>query len=64
VNKHSRYALCDLQSAAELNELRQAAERVVNPRVAQKPSLMIVRRTRNGVGKVSAKTKGLAGSVG
>jgi integrase len=51
-------------SAAELSELRQAAERIVNPRVAQTPTLMIVRRTRNGVGKVSAKTKGLAGSVG
>jgi hypothetical protein len=51
-------------SAAELSELRQAAERIVNPRVAQTPTLMIVRRTRNSVGKVSAKTKGLAGCVG
>lgn len=38
-------------SAAELNELREAAERIVNPRVAQTPTLTVVRRTRTVVGK-------------
>jgi integrase len=51
-------------SAAELNELREAAEKIVNPRVAQTPTLTVVRRTRTIVGKVSAKSKELAGSVG
>lgn len=51
-------------SAAELNELREAAEKIVNPRVAQTPTLTVVRRTRTIVGKVSAKAKELAGNVG
>ena len=51
-------------SAAELNELREAAERIVNPRVAQTPTLTVVRRTRTVVGKVSAKGKELASRVG
>jgi integrase len=51
-------------SEAELEELRKAAEKIVDPRVAQTPTLMIVRRAGTAVGKVSAKTKGLAGSVG
>lgn len=51
-------------SEAELKELRKAAEKIVDPCVAQTPTLMIVRRTGTAVGKVSAKMKGLAGSVG
>jgi integrase len=46
-------------SAAEIEELRQAVQRIVNPRVVQAPTLMIVRKTRTGVGKVSANEKGL-----
>ena len=47
-------------SAAEIEELRQAVQRIVNPRVVQAPTLMIVRKTRTDVGKVSANEKGLA----
>jgi hypothetical protein len=42
-------------SAAEIEELRQAAQRIVNRRVAQTPTLMIVRRTRSGVGNRQTK---------
>lgn len=41
-------------SAAEIDELRKAAERIVNQCVAQTPTLSLVRKTRNvgkGVGK-------------
>jgi hypothetical protein len=51
-------------SAAEIEELRQAVQRIVNPRVVQAPTLMIVRKTRTGVGKTSAKEKGLARDTG
>lgn len=44
-------------SAAELDELRQAAEKIVDARVAQTPTLMIVRRTGTRVGKMSPKEK-------
>lgn len=47
-------------SAAEIEELRQAVQRIVNPRVVQAPTLMIVRKTRTGVGKTSANEKGIA----
>jgi integrase len=47
-------------SAAEIEELRQAVQRIVNPRVLQAPTLMIVRKTHTGVGKTSANEKGLA----
>ena len=47
-------------SAAEIEELRQAVQRIVNPRVVQAPTLMIVRKSRIGVGKVSANEKGIA----
>ncbi|MDZ7644936.1 MAG: tyrosine-type recombinase/integrase [Woeseiaceae bacterium] len=51
-------------SAAELNELRDAVDRIVNQRVAQTPTLTVVGRTCNFVGKVSEKDKGLTGNVG
>ncbi|HNP35035.1 MAG TPA: tyrosine-type recombinase/integrase [Woeseiaceae bacterium] len=50
-------------SAAELDELRQAAEKIVDARVAQTPTLMIVRRTGTGVGKVWAKAKGASAKL-
>jgi hypothetical protein len=43
-------------SAAEIHELRKAAERIVNQRIAQTPTLTLVRRTRN-VGKSVGKPK-------
>jgi hypothetical protein len=46
-------------SAAEIEKLRQAVQRIVNPRVVQATTLMIVRKTRTGVGKTSANEKGL-----
>jgi hypothetical protein len=47
-------------SAAELSELLNAAERIVNRGIAQAPTLTVVRRERNDVGKLSEKEKGLA----
>jgi hypothetical protein len=41
--------------SAAVEELRQAVQRIVNPRVVQAPTLMIVRKT----GPVSANEKGL-----
>jgi hypothetical protein len=45
-------------SAAELNELRNAVDRIVNQRVAQTPTLTVVGRTCNFVGEVSENEKG------
>jgi predicted ATPase len=47
-------------SAAELNELKEAVEKIVDQRVAQTPTLTLVRRTRAAVGKVSEMDKGSA----
>ena len=44
-------------SAAELNELKKAAEKIVDQRVAQTPTLTLLRVTRAAVGKVSEKRK-------
>lgn len=40
-------------SAAELNELKEAVEKIVDQRVAQTPTLTLVRRTPAAVGKMS-----------
>jgi integrase len=47
-------------SAAELNELKEAVEKIVDQRVAQTPTLTLVRRSRAAVGKVSEMDKGSA----
>lgn len=47
-------------SAAELNELLQAAEKIVDRGIAQTPTLTVIRREKNFVGKLSEKEKGLA----
>ena len=44
-------------SAAELNELKKAAEKIVDQRVAQTPTLTLLRVTRAAVGKVSEKER-------
>lgn len=46
-------------SAAELSELLEAAEKIVNRGVAQTPTLTVVRRTKDVVGKLSENEKGL-----
>ena len=46
-------------SAAELNELLNAAEKIVNRGIAQAPTLTVVRRGKEGVGNLSEKEKGL-----
>ena len=51
-------------SAAELSELLDASEKIVDRGVAQTPTLAVVRRTREIVGKLSEKEKGLAGKTG
>lgn len=47
-------------SAAELGELLNAIEKIVDRNVAQSPTLTLVSRKSESVGKVSAKEKGLA----
>jgi hypothetical protein len=47
-------------SAAELNELKKAVEKIVDQRVAQTPTLTLLRSPRTAVGKVSEKEKGSA----
>ncbi|MCZ6831978.1 MAG: site-specific integrase [Gammaproteobacteria bacterium] len=47
-------------SAAELKELLDATEKIVDRNVAQTPTLTLVSRKSENVGKVSAKEKGLA----
>ena len=50
-------------SAAELNELKKAVEKIVDQRVAQTPTLTLLRTTRGPVGKVSEKEKGSASAA-
>ena len=47
-------------SAAEIKELVDATEKIVDRGVAQTPTLTIISRTRENVGKVSEMKKGLA----
>jgi integrase len=47
-------------SAAELKELLDAVQKIVDRKVAQSPTLTLVSRRKPDVGKVSAKEKGLA----
>jgi hypothetical protein len=47
-------------SAAELNELIEAVEKIVDRGVAQTPTLTVVRRNRDVVGKVSETENELA----
>jgi len=47
-------------SAAEFNELKKAVDKIVDQSVAQTPTLMVVHRTHNTVGKVSENEKGPA----
>ena len=47
-------------SAAELSELLNAAEKIVNRGIAQAPTLTVVRRGKEGVGNLAEKEKGLA----
>ncbi len=47
-------------SAAELGELLDAVQKIVDRKVAQSPTLTLVSRKKTAVGKVSAKEKGLA----
>lgn len=56
--RHANGDITTYYSAAEIEELRQAVQRIVNARVVQAPTLMIVRKTRTGVGKTSANTEG------
>ncbi len=52
-------------SAAELQELIDAAEAIVNRGKRETPNLMLLgRRSRESVGKVSEKKKGLTGKIG
>jgi hypothetical protein len=51
------------QLEAELNELKKAVEKIVDQRVAQTPTLTLIRRTRAAVGKVSEKEKGSASAA-
>jgi integrase len=52
-------------SAAELQELIDAAEAIVNRGERETPNLMLLgQRTRQRVGKVSEKKKGLTGKIG
>ena len=45
-------------SAAEIKELMDAAERIVDRGVAQTPTLTVISRNRENVGKVSELKKG------
>jgi integrase len=47
-------------SAAELNELKKAVEKIVDQRLAQTPTLTLLRGPQIAVGKVSEKEKGSA----
>ena len=47
-------------SAAELSELLDAAEKIVDRGIIQTPTLTVVRRQKEIVGKVSEIKKGLA----
>ena len=52
-------------SAAELGELLNAAEKIVDRGITQSPTLTVVRRTADKVvGKVSEDIKGLSGKTG
>jgi integrase len=52
-------------SAAELGELIDAAEAIVNRRTKETPNLMLIsRQTARGVGIVSEMKKGLTGKIG
>jgi integrase len=52
-------------SAAELGELIDAAEAIVNRRTKETPNLMLIsRKTERSVGKVSEMKKGLTGKIG
>jgi hypothetical protein len=51
-------------SAAELQELMSAVERIVDRGIAQSPTLTVVRRSRQDVvGKLSEKEKGLTKKI-
>jgi len=47
-------------SAAELKELLDAVEKIVDRGIAQTPTLTVIRRAKEGVGKLSENEKGLA----
>jgi len=47
-------------SAAEISELIDAVEKIADRGVAQTPTLTLISRKREPVGKVSEKEKGLA----
>ena len=51
-------------SAAELDELINAGEMIVDRGIAQSPTLMLVtKNTKNNVGKVSEEKKGLTKKI-
>lgn len=50
-------------SAAELSELLAAAEKIVDRGIAQTPTLTVVRRARDAVGKLSENEKGPAAKI-
>jgi hypothetical protein len=60
---HSDGDITTHYSAAELNELKKAVEKIVDQCVAQTPTLTVVRRSRTIVGKVSEKEKGSASAA-
>jgi hypothetical protein len=50
-------------SAAERSELLAAAEKIVDRGIAQTPTLTVVRRNRDAVGKSSENEKGPAAKI-
>ena len=51
-------------SAAELSELLEAVEKIVDRGIAQTPTLMVVQRSKEVVGKLSENEKGLTAETG
>ena len=51
-------------SAAELSELLEAVEKIVDKGIAQTPTLTVVQRSKEVVGKLSEKEKGLTAKNG
>ena len=51
-------------SAAELSELLEAVEKIVDRGIAQTPTLTVVQRSKEVVGKLSENEKGLTAENG
>jgi integrase len=60
---HANGDITSHYSAAELNELKKAVEKIVDQRVAQTPTLMLLRSLRTAVGKMSEKENGSASAT-